>query len=131
MERSCPICAKPQKNIYTHMSRTHKLDKSKRSNWLGQNRNQKGGQRFTPYPKPNTVVETSCHRFQLLHPFTAIVAGMTGSGKTVWVQKLLEHANRVIKPPPQRIVWNYSQWQPAYNQMLKHRARDRVCERHS
>ena len=70
--------------------------------------------RFTPYPKTNTVVETSCDRFQLIHPFTAILAGMTGSGKTAWVEELLEHANRVIKPPPQRIVWSYSQWQPAY-----------------
>ncbi|KAK3716556.1 hypothetical protein QZH41_006390 [Actinostola sp. cb2023] len=42
---------------------------------------------------------------------------MTGSGKTVWVQNLLQHASRVIQPPPQRIVWSYSQWQPAYEQM--------------
>ena len=58
-----------------------------------------------------------CGAFQLLHPFTALVAGMTGSGKTVWVQKLLEHANEMISPPPQRIIWCYSQWQPAYEQM--------------
>ncbi|KAK3697328.1 hypothetical protein QZH41_004721, partial [Actinostola sp. cb2023] len=42
---------------------------------------------------------------------------MTGSGKTVWVQNLLQHASRVIQPPPQRIVWSYSQWQPAYEKM--------------
>ena len=89
-----------------------------RTFWFQQGKTQKGGQRFTPYPQIKPV-ETQCDRFQLLHPFTALVTGMTGSGKTVWVQKLLEHANQVIQPPPQRIVWSYSQWQPAYNQMLK------------
>ena len=42
---------------------------------------------------------------------------MTGSEKTVWVQKLLEHANEMISAPPRRIIWCYSQWQPAYEQM--------------
>ncbi|KAK3734279.1 hypothetical protein QZH41_015129, partial [Actinostola sp. cb2023] len=31
----------------------------------------------------------------LLHPFTAIVVGMTGSGKTVWAQNLLQHVRSV------------------------------------
>ena len=43
---------------------------------------------------------------------------MTGSGKTVWIQSLLKQANRMINPPPERIVWCYSQWQPAYMEML-------------
>ena len=55
-----------------------------------------------------------CQRFQFIHPFTCMVAGMTGSGKTAWVQTLLRQAQNVIDPPPQRIVWCYSQWQPAY-----------------
>ena len=47
-----------------------------------------------------------------------MVAGMTGSGKTVWVQPLLQQASEVINPPPERIVWCYGQWQPAYMEML-------------
>ena len=47
-----------------------------------------------------------------------MVAGMTGSGKTVWVQSLLQRAQTVIDQPPERIIWCYSQWQPAYNQLL-------------
>ena len=43
-----------------------------------------------------------------------MVAGMTGSGKTAWVQTLLQQAQNVIYPQPERIVWCYSQWQPAY-----------------
>ena len=43
---------------------------------------------------------------------------MTGSGKTVWVQSLLQQAQTVIDQPPERIIWCYSQWQPAYKQLL-------------
>ena len=43
---------------------------------------------------------------------------MTGSGKTVWVQSLLQRAQTVIDQPPERIIWCYSQWQPAYTQLL-------------
>ena len=40
-------------------------------------------------------------------------------GKTFCVnQSLLQQASDVINPPPERIVWCYSQWQPAYMQML-------------
>ena len=56
----------------------------------------------------------NCQRFYFIHPFTCLVAGMTGSRKTAWVQSLLQHAQNVIDPPPERIVWCYSQWQPTY-----------------
>ena len=59
-----------------------------------------------------------CQRFQFEHPFTCIVARMNGSGKTVWVQSLFKQANRMINLPPERIVSCYSQWQPAYMEML-------------
>ena len=47
-----------------------------------------------------------------------MVAGMTGSGKSVWVKSLLQHAQKAIHLPPERIVWCYSQWQPAYSGLL-------------
>ena len=59
-----------------------------------------------------------CQRFRFEHPFTSMIAGMTGSGKTAWVRFLLQQASKTIFPPPERIVWCYSQWQPAYTQML-------------
>ena len=59
-----------------------------------------------------------CQRFRFEHPFTSMIAGMTGSGKTAWVRSLLQQASETIYPPPERIVWCYSQWQPAYTQML-------------
>lgn len=118
MVRLCPICSKPQQNIYTHLSRTHKLDPSQRRYWLSQEKIQKESSRLMPHP-PKQNMEASCAPFQLLHPFTALVGGMTGSGKTIWVQTLLDNATEVIKPAPQRIIWSYSQWQPAYDHMLE------------
>ena len=43
--------------------------------------------------------QEKCEWFQLVYPFTCMVAGMTGSGKTVRVQSLLEHAQTVIDQP--------------------------------
>ena len=61
-----------------------------------------------------------CLRFRFEHPFTSIISGMTGSGKTAWVRSLLEQPSEVIYPPPERIVWCYSQWQPAYTETPWH-----------
>ena len=44
-----------------------------------------------------------------VHPFTCMVAGITGSGKTIWVKSLLQQAQRAISLPPERIVSCYSQ----------------------
>ena len=68
---------------------------------------------------PNfTQKEQKCEPFHLQHPFTCMVSGMTGCGKTTWVQKMLEQRGRMIVPPPQRIVWCYSRWQSTYTEML-------------
>ena len=72
---------------------------------------------FTPFNATHYPAER-CQRFQFKHPFTCMVAGMTGSGKTVWVQSLLQQAQAVIDQAPERIIWCYSQWQNAYTQLL-------------
>ena len=59
-----------------------------------------------------------CLQFRFQHPFTSAVSGMTGSGKTFWVQSLLQQSSKAIQLPPERIVWCYSQWQPAYLEIL-------------
>lgn len=41
------------------------------------------------------------------HPFTALVAGLTGSGKTYFVTKMIENAKEMIDPPPEEIYWFY------------------------
>ena len=60
----------------------------------------------------------NCKPFHFVHPFTCMVAGMTGSGKTIWVKSMLQQAQRAISLPPDRIVWCYSQWQPAYLELM-------------
>ena len=42
------------------------------------------------------------------HPFTCIVAGPTGCGKSTFVTRMLHHAATMIEPPPERITWNTS-----------------------
>ena len=54
----------------------------------------------------------------LQHPFTCMVSGPTGSGKTKWVEQVLMDAQQMISPPPDRIIWCYSQWQPIYDKLL-------------
>ena len=68
------------------------------------------------------MAQEKCQQFQLVHPFTCMVAGMTGSGKTVWVQSLLQQSQTVIDQAPERIIWCYSQWQNAYTQLLNRAA---------
>ena len=51
------------------------------------------------------------------HPFTCIVAGLTGCGKSTFVTRILHHAAMMIDPPPERITWCYGEWQEAYATM--------------
>ena len=48
------------------------------------------------------------------HPFTCIVAGPTGCGKSTFVTRMLPHAAAMIDPPPEQITWCYGEWQEAY-----------------
>ena len=47
-------------------------------------------------------------------PFTAMVVGPTGSGKTVFVMKLLEALGEVCSEPPERIIYCYGAWQELF-----------------
>ena len=51
------------------------------------------------------------------HPFTALIAGPTGSGKTCFVQKFIYHLSEMTDPIPEEIVWCYGEWQSGYNQL--------------
>ena len=51
------------------------------------------------------------------HPFTCIVAGPTGSGKTHFVRRLLANKEDMLKPIPDHIIWYYGEWQPLYETM--------------
>jgi len=51
-------------------------------------------------------------------PFTCVIAGPTGSGKSVFVQRLLKHAKTVIDPPPDRILYCYGVYQKLFSEMI-------------
>ena len=51
------------------------------------------------------------------HPFTCIVAGPTGCGKSTFVTRMLRHAAAMIDPPSERITWCYGEWQEVYATM--------------
>jgi hypothetical protein len=48
-------------------------------------------------------------------PFTALVSGPTGCGKTEFTLRLLKHAKSVIEPAPSRLIWCYGEYQDAFN----------------
>jgi len=68
-----------------------------------------------PIMANTNVIPTPFLKFQ--HPFTCIVAAPTKAGKTTFVAKLVTHAKEMINPPPQRIIWCYSEWQEAYSKL--------------
>jgi hypothetical protein len=48
------------------------------------------------------------------HPFTCMVSGPTGSGKSVFTFKLINEAGEQIVPPPQKIIYCYGEYQPMF-----------------
>ncbi|GFW91804.1 uncharacterized protein TNCV_3400641 [Trichonephila clavipes] len=52
---------------------------------------------------------------KLVHPFTLILAGPSGSGKRQFVKKLIE--NKMIKPSPKNIIWCYGVYQALYEEL--------------
>ena len=52
---------------------------------------------------------------KLRTPFTCIVAGATGSGKTEFVLRLLECRDEVFHPPVGRIIYSYERYQPKFD----------------
>ena len=73
---------------------------------------------ITQFQTVPTVFSQKCQRFRLEHPFTSMIAGMTGFGKTAWVRSLLQQASEAIYLAPEIIIWCYSQWQSPYTEML-------------
>src|SRR5277367_734010 len=50
-------------------------------------------------------------------PFTKIIAGPTGAGKTFYLKQLIEKHDTHISPPLQKVVICYGESQPLYNQI--------------
>ncbi|KAL3091439.1 hypothetical protein niasHT_025201 [Heterodera trifolii] len=46
---------------------------------------------------------------QFRHPFTMIVSGSTGSGKSEWVMRLLHNLEKMISTPIERVIYGYGE----------------------
>ena len=49
------------------------------------------------------------------HPFTAIVSGPTGCGKSNFVTKFIKYSHAVISPAPKKILWCYGVYQDLFD----------------
>ena len=52
------------------------------------------------------------------HPFTCVIAGPTGCGKTEFVKQIIQHVEDMVTPVPTKIIWSYGEWQPTYQSLL-------------
>ncbi len=54
------------------------------------------------------------------HPFTCLVSGPTGCGKTQFTIKLLKFAREIVEPTPEKIIWCYGVYQEAFEELSGH-----------
>lgn len=53
-----------------------------------------------------------------VHPSTIMLAGSSNSGKTELCKSLLLHRKQMFDPPPERVIWCYSEYQPSYDNII-------------
>ena len=56
---------------------------------------------------------------EFIHPFTCIVSGPTGAGKTELIKNIILNKESVIDSPPERVIWFYSEVQPKLQMELQ------------
>ena len=49
-----------------------------------------------------------------VHPFTSVIPGPTGSGKSVFVRRFVHNIKHMMTPIPDRILWCYGEYQTLY-----------------
>ena len=54
---------------------------------------------------------------RLKHPFTCLVAGPTGCGKSTLVKQWIEQKEQLMDPVPEQVIWYYGEWQEMYEKM--------------
>jgi len=49
------------------------------------------------------------------HPFTAIVSGPVGCGKTTFVLIVIANVDTLIEPTPDKIIYYFAEYQPMFD----------------
>ena len=77
-----------------------------------------------------SMVTKPCPEFNFRHKFSLLVVGPTQSGKTYFVQQILEN-NRIVYEEQKsiRIFWYYNQWQESYEKLKKTLGKSILFER--
>jgi hypothetical protein len=60
-----------------------------------------------------TTIDSDYEKFR--HPFTAICAGASMTGKTHFVAKLIHHRDIMITPKIERVIYSYKKYQPIFD----------------
>ena len=54
------------------------------------------------------------HFMPWVHPFTSVISGQIGSGKSVVVRRFVHNIKHMLTPIPDRILWCYGEYQTLY-----------------
>jgi hypothetical protein len=54
------------------------------------------------------------HFMPWVHPFTSVISGPTGSGKSVFVRRFVHNIRHMMTPKPDRILWCYGEYKTLY-----------------
>ena len=54
------------------------------------------------------------HFMPWVHPFTSVIAGPIGSGKSVFVRRFVHNIRHMMTPIPDRTLWCYGEYQTLY-----------------
>ena len=73
---------------------------------------------FSLYKDTTKKKLLNMYSFYLKHPFTMIISGPTGSGKTCWVQKMIKEALFASHPSPKHIYYLYGEFQPSFASII-------------
>ena len=77
-----------------------------------------------------SMLTKPCPEFNFRHKFSLLVVGPTQSGKTYFVQQILENKRIVYEEQKSiRILWYYNQWQECYEKLKKSLGKSILFER--
>ena len=112
MSWTCSLCQKPSKkdSMQRHMN-------SKRSSVS------------LTQVRTMPTLRQKCLQFRFQHPFISAISGMTGSGKTFWVQSLWQQSSQAIQLPPDCLV--LFTMVACLSGNSEHHTSNRICQRHS